>query len=901
MPLSTGTRFSQYEILGPLGAGGMGEVYRARDTKLNRDVAIKVLPEAVANDRRRLARFAREAQALAALNHPNIATIYGVEDGATQAIVMELVEGLTLAELMKGAVGHVPSGSGPRSGAGSGRYCRPKQVSLPLDQALAIARQIADALEAAHSRGIVHRDLKPANVKITAAGAVKVLDFGLAKAADGMDGTSSDLSSSPTYPAASMEGSIIGTAAYMSPEQAAGQATDSRADIWAFGVVLFEMLSGQPLFSGETSAHIRAEVLKSDPAWETLPGTTPSEVRVLLERCLRKNARSRLRDIGDARVEIEDWLARPEQTRFAAPQAASRSPRSTQVFVAASLLVAMATVGLAIWRRPAAVAAPTRTWEFALGDYENRFPDFDGPVISPDGTMIAFGGNGRGRLRVRDLDTLQPRELLGTDGAYQPFWSPDSAFLGYYVAQASRLSVWKVSAHSGAPVKICDVPPGLLWPAAWRPDGVIVLNLVDGPQGGAFYTVPDRGGTLEPLTVFGIEKGDAAFGPVALPGGDLLYSRWRKGAYELVVARKTGVQALVKETTVLTPLAFRDGYFLYGTGSGLWARAYDPKSAAIVGDPIVIAPGGAFQSASLSADGTLVYRTMTGGSQQLQWVDRAGVVLGPIGEAQETIGDPAISPDGSRVAATGSENSVTSIWTHDIARGTRSRVTIGSGYQRQPSWAPDRDLLAFESNWDVLVQAADSAGQPQVVAGGGVSQWSPTWSPDGRTLFFSQSGPTQNDIMVQALGDGSAARAFLATPYNEYDARPSPDGRRVAYVSDESGRNEIYVREFPGGQGTQLVSVRGGIAPRWSAKGDELFFVAGDTLMAVAVKQAPRFSTGLPQPLFTAAKAGLDGSQGWSYDVAADGRRFVVVRTLSRPERHAVVVENWLARVRAGR
>ena len=403
----------------------MGEVYRARDTKLNRDVAVKVLPEAVASDRERLARFAREAQALAALNHPNIATIYGVEDGATQGIVMELVEGLTLAELMTGAADRVPSGWEPRPGVGSGRHGKPRRVPLPLDQALAIARQIADALEAAHSRGIVHRDLKPANVKITPEGAVKVLDFGLAKAAAGRDSTSSDSSNSPTFTAASWEGMIVGTAAYMSPEQAAGQATDTRADIWAFGVVLFEMLSGSALFSGQTTGHILAEVLKSDPAWEALPKTTPSEVRGLLERCLRKNARSRLRDIGDARVEIEDWLARPEKTRFAAPlPAASGHPRWTLALVAASLLVAAAAVALAIWRRPATIVAPTRAWEFDLGDYENRFPDFDGPVISPDGTMIAFGGNGRGRLRVRDIDTLAPRELLGTDGAYQPFWSP---------------------------------------------------------------------------------------------------------------------------------------------------------------------------------------------------------------------------------------------------------------------------------------------------------------------------------------------------------------------------------------------------------------------------------------------------------------------------------------------
>jgi serine/threonine protein kinase len=308
MPLTAGTRFGQYDILGPLGAGGMGEVYRARDSKLRREVAIKVLPEALANDRERLARFAREAQALAALNHPNVATIYGVEDGATRGIVMELVEGVTLAELLSGAADPAQSGSESRSAVGSGRSRKTRRAGLRLDQALPIARQIADALEAAHGRGIVHRDLKPANIKITPEGAVKVLDFGLAKAADGRD-TSGDLSSSPTFTAASSPGMVVGTAAYMSPEQASGRATDARTGVWAFGVVLFEMLSGRALFSGETAGHILAEVLKSDPAWETLPETTPPEVRELLERCLRKNPRSRLRDIGDARVEIEDWLA----------------------------------------------------------------------------------------------------------------------------------------------------------------------------------------------------------------------------------------------------------------------------------------------------------------------------------------------------------------------------------------------------------------------------------------------------------------------------------------------------------------------------------------------------------------------------------------------------------------
>jgi Tol biopolymer transport system component len=687
----------------------------------------------------------------------------------------------------------------------------------------------------------------------------------------------------------------------MSPEQAAGRPTDTRTDIWAFGVVLFEMLSGRPPFRGETAGEALAEVLKSEPAWEGLPRTTPREVRGLLDRCLRKNPRSRLRDIGDARVEIEDWLARPEATRFVPPTLAGGRPWAGRGLVAASLLAALAAIGVAIWRKPAAIAAPTRTWEFDTGDYETRIPDFDGPVISPDGTMIVFSGGGL--LRVRDLDTLLPRVLAGTEGAYLPFWSPDSTFIGYYVAQGSKTSLWKVPARSGAPIKICDAPSGVLFLATWRADATIVFNVLVDLEDARLYAVPDGGGIPEPFTA-GSQKGDSLWAPVALSDGDALYERVRKGVSDLVVVRKSGAFSVVEGSRDFAAIGYRAGYLIYFAGAGLWARGFDPATASFTGKPIAVDPTAAQQlgwqgTASLSADGTLVYRHMTGGRQQLEWVDRTGAVLGPVGQAQEAIADPAISPDGTRIAVSGVEDGVMSVWVHDVARGTSSRVTAGPGYQSRPSWAPGGDRLAFESRWDILVQAPDSARPPQVIEGTSRAETMPSWSPDGRGLFFT-SGPG-SDLKFRGLGEGSEARVFLATPFSECCARPSPDGRRVAYVSDESGRDEVYVREFPSGQGRLQVSAQGGTSPRWSAKGDELFFVSGDTLIAVSVKAQPALVASLPRALFKSVRGVgvFESREGFGYDVAKDGR-FVVVRTIKRPERHAVVVENWVAKAKAG-
>ncbi len=679
----------------------MGEVYRATDTKLKRPVAIKILPASVASDHERLARFQREAEVLASLNHPHIAGIYGLEDtGGVKALVMELVEGDDLSQ-------------------------RIARGAMPVDDTLAIAKQIAEALEAAHEQGIIHRDLKPANIKVRADGTVKVLDFGLAKAMEPATGAADapprGLSMSPTLSMhATQAGIILGTAAYMSPEQAAGRPVDKRADIWAFGVVLFEMLSGRPAFEGTSTTEVLADVLKSDPAWQALPPSTPPGIRQLLGRCLQKKPGSRLRDIGDARIQIEEWLARPESPHAPPPpHAATRALRWPLAVTAASLVAALGTVAV-VMRRPISPAGPARTWEFPLGEYVATNEFIDGPEISPDGRMIAFDGAGLGPLRVRDIDALAARVLPGTEGGDMPFWSPDSEFIGYVVAKRDlSTTVWKVPARGGAPFRICDGPPGALWGAAWLANGDIVLSIAYGPKEAVFFSVSSLGGRPTLLAADSAGKFAGMF--PTLIGGD----QWLSAGLRRVTLRSAAgpEQTITHDDFSLGAMAYGSGYLLHlnRKGDGVWATQLDPARGVFSGRPVVVAPGG--RHPSLSHDGTLVYKSVVRGEQQLAWVDRSGTVVAAIGQAAESFADPALAPDGTRLAVVTREDDVETLWAYDVARGTRTRTGVARSSVTMagtsaPAWSPGGDRIAVSADWDIVVTRIDSPDKPQVIVGG---------------------------------------------------------------------------------------------------------------------------------------------------------------------------------------
>jgi serine/threonine protein kinase/Tol biopolymer transport system component len=879
MALSSGNRLGPYEILSAIGAGGMGEVYRARDTKLGRDVAIKVLSEAFARDTDRMARFQREAKVLASLNHPNIATIYGLEDsGDTHALVMELVEGPTLAD-------------------------RIKQGPIPVDEAIRIARQIADALEYAHERGIIHRDLKPANVKVTNDDAVKVLDFGLAKALEG-DPSSFDISTSPTISRmATMQGVLLGTAAYMSPEQAKAKSVDRRADIWAFGCVLYEMLTSKQTFTGETVTDTLASIIKEEPDWKLLPSTTPMRVRVLLQRCLQKDPKQRLRDIGDARISLDEVVSgAPEQSPATAPISTYFWQRALPWAIAASFLagVALALVVVHFRERPHASAAPVQRYEFAAPD-----PSVDSVgALSPDGTRLVLQssvGNGP-RLWLRRMDSLGAHPIEGTENASGgPFWSPDSRLIIFSTVDGK---LKKIDMEGGPAQVLCDSGVAVLG-GFWTPDGKIVFSDPARPPG--LWEVPSAGGVSSPVPGFEHAGNPYVLGPVLLPDGrHFLYTSGNGPTGDVYLGSldsKLGHQGSKKLLNAAAGYAPSPndpdlGYLLLirtvpNTNTAtLLAQSFDLRKLELVGEPVTIAQQ--VSSASVSDTGSLVYVSGSGQVQsRLGWVSRNGTEQ-PLTAPAKDYGYPRLSPDGHRVALVSGGQ----IWLYDPARDTLTRFTFEGSNNGYPTWTPDGKRIAFTSDKggseNLYWQMADGSGGLERLTTSQNLRAPLSWSPDAELLAFIELSPTTAaDIWVLQLNDRKA-QPFLQTPAYEGAPQFSPDGHWMAYASNESGRFEIYVQPYPGPGGKWQISTDGGNEPVWNRSGRELFYRNADKMIAVDVTTQPSFSAGKPKMLFEGRYEMTSGVTFPNYDVSPDGQRFLMLKPVQLQQAaQFTVVLNW--------
>jgi Tol biopolymer transport system component len=890
MPLSPGIRLGPYEVLARLGAGGMGEVYRAKDTALGREVALKVLSPALVGDSQYMARFEREAQVLASLNHPHIATLHGLEEsGGVRALVMELVEGPTLADRI--ALGPVP-----------------------LEDALAVARQIAEALEFAHERGIIHRDLKPANVKLTRDGAVKVLDFGLAKALDD-EAAASAVANSPTITmAATRAGVILGTAAYMPPEQAKGKPVDRRADIWAFGVVLFEMLSGRQMYKGETTPETLASVMRDEPRWETLPADTPPAIQKLLRRCLDKNPKRRLRDIGEARIALEDsgsGTAVAPVIPEAKPKAVSN--RLPWALAAVATLAALALAFFHFREAPPvervlrySIPAPEKTSIHTF-------------ALSPDGHYLAMAvtQEGKRELWVRALDTLQPQRLPGTDEATYPFWSPDSRYIGFFTQGKLK----KIAVSGGPAQSLCDAPDGR--GGTWNRDGVILFAPT---PNAALQRVTAIGGVPAPVTK--VEGGAFHRFPVFLPDGRrFLYQTSgageKSGVYLASLDSQTGQRLLAEPSRAIYSLAqagSKIGYLLFIRENTLMSQPVESDTVRPAGDLFPVAEqvsyGAVFgyAPASVSENGILAYHAGRGISEsQLVWYDRAGKELGKVG-ARSNANGFALSPDEKTVAAPRSQTaarSIWDIWLHEIGRGAETRFTFHQSINMQPVWSPDGRRLMFTSNragpYDLYLKDTSGAGQDEAFfQKPGTPKYVTDWSRDGRFLLYVDTDPrTKWDLWTVPVSGDRKAVPFLQTEFNEAQGQFSPDVNWIAYASDESGRYEIYVRPFPPGPAKWKISISGGQHPRWRSDGKELFYLSPELkLMSVAIKavpgRSPVFEAAAPQVLFEShAVAVPAGFNMFNYAVAADGKRFLV-STSGREAADApvTVVTNWQAAVK---
>jgi Tol biopolymer transport system component len=892
--LSPGARLGSYEVIALLGTGGMGEVYRARDTRLNREVAIKVLPDLFAGDPERLGRFEREAQTLAALNHPNIAQVYGVVDlpSGGRGLVMECVDGEDLAHRL--THGHIP-----------------------LDDALSIGRQIADALEAAHEHGIVHRDLKPANVVVRADGAVKVLDFGLAKAVAPAGAVSGAALESPTFTAhATQFGLIVGTAAYMSPEQARGKAVDRRADIWSFGVLLYEMVTARRAFEGEEISDVLAAVLRQDIDWSALPANTPPRLRQLLERCLERDPKSRLRDIGEARVTIAkiESGAPDSSSSVIAPvvTAASRSTwmRTAAVALGAALLTA--AVILAVLRPWARSAAPPAVARFSLlpPPGTQLYPDSTGVAISPDGTMVAFvvGGLSRSesQLWVRSLSSMTPRRLDDADGAMLPFWSPDGRRIGFF----TNTKLKTIAVSGGRSDVLCDAPGGR--GAAWNAANVIVFAP---DASGPLYRISANGGSPTPVTSLDTAKKEYAHRfPTFLPDGDhFVYASLpgRNGQFEIYAGSLSGGTASRTRIGAMesAPVYADPGSLLYSRQGVLVAQAFDPASLKLTGDPIqmddepsmVLDPAISFTSGrpvSVSATGALAYYSSPSVNTSAEWYDAEGRPLGPIDIPQGHYEHVTISPDGSHAVFVKSISpSESSLWLVDLNRGSAVPLSSGKGRNDSPVWSPDGTRVAVAADRDgpqnIYVKTVGDAAPEQPLFESAILFKIPaSWSPDGEWISINQVDPStaQNIWLLPAAG--GALKLFYAGPIRDNPGPISPDGRWITYVSDETGRFQLYVQSFPTPGHRVQVSQSGAINMWWTPDSRQLLYLGDDmrTLWRVAVTPA-----GAVLSIGTPVKTGvLPPNIAW-VSAMPDRQKFLALAPERTGTPSMTVVQNWRA------
>ena len=873
-----GSTISHYKILSEVGRGGMGVVYKATDTKLERTVALKFLAAHAIEDPEHKARFVREAKAAARLDHQNICPVYEIDEADGQMfLAMAFIEGQTV----KAKIAQRP---------------------LKLDEALDIAIQTAQGLQAAHQNEVVHRDIKPANLMLTKDGQVKVMDFGLAQLAE-----ASKLTKTQT---------MLGTPAYMSPEQTRREPTDHRTDVWSLGVVIYEMVTGRLPFEGERQEAVVYAIGNEEPEPITaLRAGLPMELERIVGKALAKEPEERyqraedilvdLRSLGKKLASGKSTVLRPQPA--AAPiQAPSedlglrRKLRLAWVAAAVAALVALAVSFVHF--RETLPEAPLRRFAFTP---ESLYETSGGRVaISPNGRHIVYvAGGEETKLWVRDLDREEPRELAGTEGAVRPFWSPDSQFIGF----AANQELKKISAQGGPAITLCPLPEGDLKGGGWSPDGDFIAFGSGGPS--KIYEVPSRGG--EPRILFEpdvVGNTSPHFLPSQAAARSIIFDMGSPNDRDIAVKNlETGEWEVLAKGAY--PVYSPGGHILYQTNryqSGLWALPFSIETLKPTGEAFPIAEN--VGGPSLGADGTLVYLDFLGlEGQQLVWRDRGGRKLGVIGQPQETMLNLALSPDGGRVAVWGFEDGNDDIWVHEVDRPLKRRLTFDANTANNSIWSPSGKEITFQSlgqgNYDIFSRPADGTGEPELLAGTDLQECPNDWSPDGKYLLYRvddlENGMDLWYLKGKEDSSGFDSVPFLQTSFNEYAAMFSAQGRFVAYVSNQSGQDQVYVRPFPEGEGQWQVSTQGGVQPRWSRDGKELFYVEADTLMAVEVSTRPSFTTAATTRLFR--HPNLRAAAEHDYDVSPDGQRFVLVETVESEEAKAPsihVVENWFAEFR---